>query len=199
MEKGYIQFRCDHEPAAPPAGAAAMELCRWRDRLRHIGLVGVGADGIGFGNLSLRRGNGPAFLITGTATGAIESLCPDQLTEVLAWDLAGNHVTCRGPAVASSETLSHAAAYESDGRIGAVIHVHHTGAWHRLLRRAPTTDAAAEAGTPAMGLAIQKLLRDRPDTTGPFLIVMGGHPDGLLAVGQDLDDAARTVLDALDP
>jgi L-ribulose-5-phosphate 4-epimerase len=198
MEKGYIQFRCDHEPATPPAGDAAMELCRWRDRLRQAGLVGVGADGIGFGNLSLRRGDGPSFLITGTVTGAIESLSPHQLTEVLAWDLAGNHVTCRGPAVASSETLSHAAGYESDARIGAVIHVHHTATWNRLLHRAPTTDPAAEAGTPAMALAIQQLIRGRTEV-GPFLIVMGGHPDGLLAAGQDLDHAARTVLDALDP
>jgi L-ribulose-5-phosphate 4-epimerase len=192
MEKGYVQFRCELQAAPPPAGAPALELCRWRDRLWRAGLVGVGADGLGFGNLSRRCGTGRSFLITGTGTGGIAKLLPAQLAEVVSWDVAGNHVTCTGAVVASSETLSHAAAYDCGGAVGAVIHVHHAVMWQRLRDRAPTTDPAAEAGTPAMAFAIRRLITDR--SRDADIIVMGGHTDGLLAFGPSLNQVARQLL-----
>jgi L-ribulose-5-phosphate 4-epimerase len=190
-EKGYVQFHCELQTAPPPAGAPALELCRWRDRLWRAGLVGVGADGLGFGNLSCRCGTGRSFLITGTGTGGVAKLLPAQLAEVVSWDIAGNHVTCTGTVVASSETLSHAAVYDT-AAVGAVIHVHHAVMWQRLRDRAPTTDPAAEAGTPAMACAIQRLITDR--SLDSDIIVMGGHPGGLLAFGPSLDQVARHLL-----
>ena len=56
-EKGYIRFRCEWEPADPPASPLADELRACRDRLHRLGLVGVYPNGIGYGNLSVRTGD----------------------------------------------------------------------------------------------------------------------------------------------
>jgi L-ribulose-5-phosphate 4-epimerase len=193
MEKGYVQYRCEHRQAPAPTGATAEGVCLWRNRLWQAGLVGQADDGIGFGNVSVRTAHG--FVITGTATGGVEVLRPEHLTEVTSWDLHGNSVACSGPVVASSEALTHGAAYDADAAIGAVVHVHHRRLWQRLLHAAPTTDMEAEAGTPAMGFAIERVIREGA-VRGGGIVVMGGHPDGLLALGPTLEAAARRVLEA---
>jgi hypothetical protein len=201
-EKGYIQFHCDWEPVSPgarasrplAAGTATVQeqLIGWRNRLHGLGLIGVYPDGIGYGNLSARLPAGN-FLITGTATGGIPAIGREHITEVTAYDIASNWLRCRGPVQASSESLSHAAVYESDPAIAAVIHVHHLGMWERLRGAIPTTDPAAEAGTPAMARAIAELLRD-PTVRDRGLFVMGGHREGLIAFGTTLDEAGNTLL-----
>lgn len=195
-ERGYILFRCDWEPADPPAGDWADALCAWRDRLHRLGLVGVSPNGIGYGNLSCRPGPGTSFVVTGTGTGGLAALGPDHLTAVTGYDLAGNAVRCRGPVKASSESLTHAAVYEADPAARAVVHVHHPGLWQRLYGVAPTTDPAAQAGTPAMAVAVAALVRS--GATPGELIVMGGHRDGLIAYGGTLDEAGARVVEALD-
>jgi L-ribulose-5-phosphate 4-epimerase len=194
-EKGYVQFRYGWEQAPPPSAPTLDELLRWRDRLHRSGLVGVCADGIGFGNLSCRVAGGDCFVITGTGTGHLPSLSREHLTEVTDYDLAANHLTCRGPVVASSESLSHAAVYRSAPAAAAVIHVHDLALWERLYGRIPTTSPAAEAGTPAMAFAIERLFREtRAGAAG--LLVMGGHRAGLMSLGGTVEQAVQRILDA---
>jgi L-ribulose-5-phosphate 4-epimerase len=220
-EKGYIQFHCDWEPADPPAVPEA--LIAWRDRLHRLGLIGVYPNGIGFGNISVRP-NPPArfpgreggvepssppfpgeglgegffrFLISGTGTGHLPSLAPEHFAEVLAFDFAANRLRCRGAVKASSESLSHAAVYASDPAATAVIHVHHLGMWEQLRDRIPTTDHAAEAGTPEMARAIESLLR-QPGVEERGLFVMGGHREGLMAFGPTLDEAGARIVAAFE-
>lgn len=191
-EKGYVQFRCDWEPAAPPVGPLVAELVAWRNRLRRLGLIGVYPDGIGFGNISGRVA-GNRFVISGTATGGLEVAGPEHFAEVVDYDIPGNSLRCRGPVQASSESLSHAAVYEAAPEAMAVIHVHHLGLWERLRDVLPTTDPAAEAGTPGMAFAIAELLRAGvPDG----LFVMGGHREGLIAFGRTADEAGERLLAA---
>jgi hypothetical protein len=191
-EKGYIRFRCDWERCEPPLGPAVEVLVGWRNRLHGLGLIGTYPDGIGYGNLSLRSAGG-TFLITGTATGGLPAIGPEHITEVVAYDIMANWLRCRGPVQASSESLSHAAVYECDPAIAAVIHVHHLGLWERLRGVLPTTDLAAEAGTPAMAMSIAELLDD-PITRSRGLFVMGGHREGLVAFGHSLDEAGAGML-----
>jgi L-ribulose-5-phosphate 4-epimerase len=194
-EKGYVQFRCEWERGGPPAAAVVAELVRWRDRLYRLGLIGVYPDGIGYGNLSARLA-GEAFVISGTATGRLEAVGPEHFTEVVDYDIAANRLRCRGPVEASSESLSHAAVYRADPAAGAVVHVHHPGLWERLRGSAPTTDPAAEAGTPGMAWAIEELLR-RFGVRRYGLFVMGGHRDGLVAFGPTPDAAGEHLVAAL--
>lgn len=188
-EKGYIQFRCEWERAAPPAGPLVAELVECRNRLRGLGLIGVYPDGIGFGNISGRLPGG--FLISGTATGHLPLAGPEHFTEVVWSDVAANALGCRGPVAASSESLSHAAVYAVERAAGAVIHVHHLGLWEQLRDTIPTTDPRAEAGTPAMADAITALLR--AGVPGG-LFVMGGHREGLMVFGRTADEARERLL-----
>jgi ribulose-5-phosphate 4-epimerase/fuculose-1-phosphate aldolase len=192
-EKGYIQFLCDWEQAPSPQGAMLDELRACRDRMNRLGLVGVYPNGIGYGNLSCRPQPGSSFVITGTATGKLSTLGPEHLTEVIAYDVARNWLRCRGPVQASSESLSHAAVYDSDPAIRAIIHVHHMDLWRYLYDKIPTTDPQAEAGTPAMATAIEDLFRAGPvRATGLF--VMGGHTEGLVSFGRSVNEAAERLL-----
>ncbi|MDB5308688.1 MAG: class aldolase/adducin family protein [Gemmataceae bacterium] len=194
-ENGYIQFRCDWEPADPPAGAVVAALIAWRDRLYQLGLIGVYPDGIGFGNISARGSTGATFVISGTATGGLPRLGPEHFAEVTAFDFAANSLHCRGPVRASSESLSHAAVYASDPTAGVVIHVHHLGMWDQLRDRIPTTCPRAEAGTPEMAWAIEKLL-GQPAVRERGVFVMGGHHEGLMAFGRTPDEAGERVVEA---
>jgi ribulose-5-phosphate 4-epimerase/fuculose-1-phosphate aldolase len=188
-EKGYVQFRCEWERAAAPAGPVVAELVRWRNRLHELGLIGVYPDGIGFGNVSGRVPGG--FVISGTGTGGVQVAGPDHFCAVVWADAAASALGCRGPVAASSESLSHAAVYDADATAGAVIHVHHLGLWEAQRGVFPTTDPAAEAGTPAMAVAVQEVVRAGVPG-GVF--VMGGHREGLVAFGRTVDEAGGRLL-----
>ena len=191
-ETGYVQFRCEWERAAPPAGPPVPELVACRNRLRWLGLVGAYPDGVGFGNVSGRRPGG-GFVASGTGTGGVAVAGPGHFTEVVWADAAANALGCRGPVAASSESLTHAAVYEADPAVGAVVHVHHLGLWETLRCVAPTTNPAAEAGTPAMAAAVRDLVR--AGVPGG-LFVMGGHREGLMAFGRTGAEACERVLAA---
>jgi L-ribulose-5-phosphate 4-epimerase len=191
-EKGYIQFVCDWQRSDAPNDPQAEEVIRWRNRLARLGLIGVYPDGISFGNVSVRM-NPQGFLITGTATGAIPEIGPEHLCHVTSADILANRVCCRGPVPASSESLSHAAVYEILTEAAAVIHVHHLGIWQAYCGKLPTTDSQAEAGTPAMGHAITRLLKGHGSIPGG-VFMMGGHREGWMAFGRDADEAGNRVL-----
>lgn len=189
-EKGYVQFHCEWDRAAPPAGPLVDELVICRNRLRAMGLLGVYPDGIGFGNVSARLPEG-GFLISGTATGHLPTVGPEHFTRVLWWDVATNALRCCGPVAASSESLSHAAIYAADRSAAAVIHVHNLQQWEALRDVLPTTDPRAGPGTPEMADAIAALLA-RGVPGGVF--VMGGHREGLMSFGATVGEALNRLL-----
>ncbi len=191
MSEGYTKFACrwTEEPLEiAPALLAA--LGRWRSELRRLGLVGATQDGTGFGNISARAG-GNAFVITGSATGALESLEPRHyalVDEARPWE---NWLACRGLTRASSESLTHAAVYQTLPWVGAVIHVHSARMWERFAGRLPTTRREAEYGTPEIAEAVAEAVRG---ARAAGVVVMGGHRDGLIAFAADLDAAGAAVL-----
>jgi len=62
--------------------------------------------------------------ITGSATGGLPELTPTDCVRVVAYDFARNWLRYEGAAIPSSESLTHAAVYESDPSTSAVIHCH---------------------------------------------------------------------------
>ncbi len=183
----YIKFRCEHEKTGKTPFAGFDQLNAYRSKLRQRGLIGMDASGIGFGNLSVRE-NANGFRITGSGTGGLPELTPGDYTKVVAYDFARNWLRCEGPAIASSESLTHAAVYASESTAGAVIHCHNSTLWAALLNHAPTTSKAAEYGTPELAFAVERLFKNS-DVKAKKIFVMAGHEGGVVVFGKNLGEA----------
>lgn len=194
IDEGYVKYVSHWQAGPPPDADAIAVLNRWRKPLYDAGLVGHYDDlNVGFGNISVRVGTAGGFVITGTQTGHIENTGPEHFSLVTAADIDANTVHCAGPVQASSEALTHAALYALAPAIGAVVHVHDRDLWHAHKDNLPTTDASIPYGTPAMAHAFESLW-----ASGAFrdsgIAVMAGHDEGLVSIGQTLEEAATRML-----
>ncbi len=193
IDEGYIKYRGNWTAGGPIDAAAAALLNTWRRPLHEAGLIGEYADeGIGFGNISIRQ-DGGTFYISGTQTGHLAVTDGRHYCLVEECDIDDNSVTCRGPVQASSESLTHAAIYALSPDIAAVVHVHSARLWHRLRDELPTTSVDVAYGTPAMAHEFERLYRDS-DFANVGLAVMGGHEEGIVSIGPDLETAATRIL-----
>ena len=195
MEEGVIKYQLHWKQKAPVPEADISRLETWRQRLYQHRLIGAYARGLGYGNLSLRDEEG--FIITGTQTGHLPILSQDFYTKVVKEDIELNTVWCEGPVKASSEALSHAACYHLSPEIEAVFHIHHAGMWKYFMNRWPTTPDTVPYGTPAMAKAISTCWLES-DSPLPFLLVMGGHAEGIIAAGPSMDEIGEALLAALE-
>ena len=194
MTEGYIKFNCDWEQRQFSfQNEIFMQLENARTTLYELRLIGMYPDGIGFGNISVRIGESLSFIITGSATGQLPKLDRSHYALVLGYNFAKNFISCTGLTKASAESLSHAAVYEALPEVGAVVHVHCLWLWEKLLNALPTTSEAIEYGTPEMALAIQKLV-SKMEITEEKIIVMGGHREGILVFGSDLNEATNQII-----
>lgn len=194
IDEGYVKYKSDWSEAPGAFPAAAAELERWRQPLYEAGLIGhYEALGIGFGNISIRCGDPGQFLISGTQTGHLPRTNDSHYSLVSAYDIEANSVHCIGPVQASSEAMTHAAIYELDPGIGAIVHAHSRELWHRLLDQLPTTDSSVAYGTPQMAAEFRRLFRET-DFARAGLAVMAGHDEGLISVGRDMEEATNRML-----
>ena len=93
----------------------------------------------------------------------------------------------------SSESLTHAAIYESDAKAGAVVHCHDSRLWAAVLNQAPTTSKAAEYGTPELANEIMQLF-PRTDVQSRKIVAMTGHEGGIVTFGKDLEEAFAVLM-----
>jgi ribulose-5-phosphate 4-epimerase/fuculose-1-phosphate aldolase len=184
----YIKFACEGAATeiTPFDGFAELNACR--RRLLQLRLIGVDANGVGFGNLSVRDGATKNFYITGSATGGKPELTLADCARVVAYDFKRNCLRYEGTAIPSSESLTHAAVYEADTKAGSVMHCHDSKLWAALLNEAPTTSEAVDYGTPEMAYEVTRLFKVT-DAQSRKILVMAGHEGGIVAFGKDLEEA----------
>ena len=65
--------------------------------------------------------------------------------------------------------------------------------WIKYLNQKVTTSTNVLYGTPEMAKEIHKIVMTLNRDEDPFL-VMGGHEEGIIVWGNNLDDAGETVL-----
>jgi L-ribulose-5-phosphate 4-epimerase len=189
----YVKFTHERAGADIPAFAALSELNAFRRKLLELQLIGVDSNGVSFGNLSIRDGETKSFYITGSATGTLPELTRADCARVLAYDFERNWIRYDGVAIPSSESLTHAAIYESDPAAAAVIHCHDSRLWLSLLNEAPTASKAAQYGTPEMAREIMQLFKTN-DLQRRKILVMAGHEGGIVTFGKHLEDAFDILL-----
>ena len=155
----YIKFTRESAAAEIISFDGLAELNTCRRKLLRLRLIGVNANGIGFGNLSIRDGTN--FYVTGSATGGIPELSLANCARVVKYDFKKNWLRYEGAANPSSESLTHAAVYESDAKAGAVIHCHDSKLWAALLNQVPSSSQAVEYGTAEMAREVTRLFKKR--------------------------------------
>ena len=193
---GYIKFHCQWIKGKPIPATKLKKVNQWRSKLFAYGLIGSHGQGIGYGNISIRLGKANNFLITGSATGQYKTLSGQHYAVVANYDFKADRLTCRGPIQASSESLTHAAIYQSIPNVKAVIHVHSLKLWRKLLYKIPTTAKNVTYGTPAMAEEMIRLLK-LPSTKRKKIIALAGHKPGLIAFGRNLNEAGGIILSQL--
>lgn len=189
----YIKFASEQAAAEIAPFDRFAELNAYRRKLLQLRLIGVDANGIGFGNLSIRDGATNNFYITGSATAGKRELTLADCARVVAYDFEENWLRYEGSATPSSESLTHAAVYESNAKPGSVIHCHDSKLWAALLNQAPTSSKAVEYGTPEMAYEVTRLF-EITNAQSRKILVMAGHEGGIVAFGKDIEEAFAVLM-----
>ena len=193
--EGMLKFNCYWTQSGPVIKDEQYEIINhWREILFNLDLIGAYENGVGFGNISIRIGRSTQFIVTGSSTGDIPELEPGHYVKVLSFNIEENALMCTGPIKASSESLTHGAIYSADSGTNAIIHVHSVALWEELRGKVPTTDPAAEYGTPLMATEMIRIFSE-PEVFEKRIIVMAGDRGGLITFGTDLDEAGGVLFD----
>jgi hypothetical protein len=194
--EGVIKFDLTRIEGPGPDADILSETLIWRAVLFRLELTGQTAGrygGLAYGNIS-RRLTGNSFAISGTQTGGIPHLAPEDFCVIEDFDLDRNAVIYRGPVAPSSEALTHAAVYLANPSCQCVIHVHSPQIWrHFKARGLPATSARAAYGT--LALAHEAGLLAGSQAAGAF--AMHGHQDGIIAYSGSTEAAACRLLHCL--
>lgn len=191
MDDGVTKYRCNWIKTDPLDPDQLVPLIETRQRCYDAGYIGIYLDGIGYGNISMRSKEG--FFISGTQTGGIATLGSEGFCEVMETNIEQNSLICRGPVAASSEALTHAAFYRLDHEIGGVIHIHNREMWEHLMNTVPTTRADIPYGTPEMAWEIERLWKES-NLPEQKIVVMAGHPEGIIWFGKNLEEVVEQRL-----
>src|SRR5688572_10590558 len=191
-DEGVIKFNCQWTKSAPLDEAWIKDLNVWRDKLYHLGLIGLNEQGIGYGNISIRfRKN--QFIISGSGTGKFKKLTEEHYALVTDYDVKKNAICSTGSTIASSESLTHAMIYEYASDVHAVMHVHHFKIWKKLLNTLPATSENIEYGTPEMANEIARLFNEQRLSLHK-IFAMAGHYEGIVCFGKNLPQAGELLL-----
>lgn len=194
VDEGVIKYTCNWRLFNMPDDVDVSELLNTRNELFKLKLIGYDEnDRVGYGNISMRAGDGNKFFISGSQTGHIEKLAFNGLSFVIDASVKNNSVDCCGPSVASSESLTHYSIYENVKTANAVVHVHHAGLWNSLLGKVPTTKKEISYGTIEMANEIKRLIKEEKLLEHKIL-AMAGHKDGVISFGKDLKEANDILL-----
>jgi class II aldolase/adducin N-terminal domain-containing protein len=205
--EGVIRFDAVH--TARPLDPRVHEdhvraLATWREILARLRLLGRDPgryEGYGYGNVSVRIGpmgdvarGCRRFLVTGSQTGGRRSVTLDDFCVVERWDVAANRVWSVGPLPPSSESLTHGAIYDVAPAARVVLHGHAPEIWrHARALGLPVTSAHVANGTPAMAREVGRLWREGTlASVGMF--AMGGHEDGVIALGRSAAEAGAILV-----
>lgn len=194
IDEGYIKFNAIWEQSEAFQSNQIDQLNKYRQLLYQMNLIGAYDNGIGFGNISClaQEGSQHSFFITGSATGNFEKLDHNHYALVQSFDIDQNELLCKGPIIASSESMSHGVIYEHCPEVKAVIHIHHLELWKKLMFQIPTTAADASYGSPEMAYSIIDLL-EHTNLREVKAFVMQDHEEGIFAFGASLKEAFEVI------
>jgi hypothetical protein len=190
--EGIIKYKVDWDNSYNITEYEFAQINPFRDNAYMANYIGIGDDGIGFGNISNRIEGGYEFVISGSATGGKSTLSINDYSKVIDFNISKNYIKCIGGTIASSESLSHAAIYSANKNVGAIMHLHNSYLYHKYLHILPTTSPDAEYGTTKMANSILDLVTNKGVTEG--VIIMAGHENGIIVYSMSLKGVFNILL-----
>lgn len=210
IDEGYVKFKCHHEitvwnspllPLTQELETKLKALDELRTELHDANFIGIYENGIGYGNISLRSNiitnknsntaeviaDAPSnFVISATATGGARELELDGYCLVTKIDMENNMVWSTGSLPASSETITHAAIYQSSQEVNCVVHIHNRKLYDELLKQQNSlqTPKNIAYGTVEMAYSIMEIAKKYPLEA---CIAMAGHNEGIIIYGISIE------------
>ncbi len=204
IDEGVIKYDAsDYQVTGALRESSIKQIEQVRRQLFTLKLIGHYMEhNVGYGNISqrqdfqsLRTTLSPQFIISGSQTGHLLHLTGEHYTQVIECDIARNKISAMGPRNhingASSESLTHAAIYQCNTAIQAVIHIHSASIWQGMLNDNLThTPKNVPYGTPQMADAVKAKVAH--NKTG--YLAMKGHEDGVITYGENFKQALDICL-----
>lgn len=192
IDDGYIKFTSNLTIDDPPDSIFTEKLNSWRNKLHELKLIGEYDNGIGYGNVS-RRFRQDTFIISGSATGGKPVLTNNEYVLVKSFNIGENSLDSVGQINPSSESLTHGMIYRTLPDVRCVLHVHSAILWLKYKNILPTTAEHITYGTQEMALEVKRLILSH-SALKPQIIIMGGHEEGILVYGKNLEQVGQRLL-----
>jgi hypothetical protein len=170
-----------------------------REKLYQLGLIGVDPKtSVGYGNISKRfslqkfkKTARSQFIITGTQTGKFKHLDGKCYTRVIDFNIEEAKIHSMGAIEASSEALTHAAIYDSNPNINAIIHIHSEKIWNYLIGlNELKIESSIEYGTIEMASAASLISKK----FNHYCFPMVGHYSGVIHFSDSLDKCTEEII-----
>lgn len=200
--EGVVRFHADFfsEDISKLISDCFSEINAWRTLMYLTGMIGQNPNrygGFGYGNISRRYilADLPhAFVISGSQTGHISGLEIKHYALITECYPEKNRVAARGLTRPSSESMTHGTIYALDNSVNGVIHAHCSEIWRYAENfRIPITSEHAGYGTPEMASEIGRLFVET-SVRQQGIFAMGGHEDGIVAFGKNLETAGVLLI-----
>ena len=191
--EGVIKFSCFHTFLEDELPASLLHLLPIWHQMKANHWIGVDEHNIGYGNASICDiQEDSTFWISGTQCTLITEMTAKYFCHINRFSLETNSVWSEGFLKPSSETMSHAAIYAANPQVRCVLHIHDSGLWNAFVNKLPTTPLEFAYGTVAISKSVSSLVES--DFLLPHgVVIMGGHPDGLLAFGNSPEEAFQQI------
>jgi len=197
--EGVIKYHCHHRKVTANPQWDLSQINTWRSIMHQLELIGQRADrylGYGYGNIS-QRTQQDQFIISGTQTGELTELKPEQYCLVEKVDINANLLYASGPCKPSSEALTHAGIYKQSSSIQCIIHAHSPEIWQATQAlQLPYTAKGITYGTPEMATAVEHLFYIHRFDSLPLFTLLG-HKDGIIAFGSNFTQAGCALITTL--
>ena len=191
--EGVIKFSFTLLDGNPPEPGIVNSLEKIRKELYARGFIGVDESGLGYGNLSMLHPQSGNIVISGSQTGNLPELNPDKYAIITAYSFDSFHVTATGKSDPSSETLTHAAIYETLSDIRFIIHIHSKKLWDYMLQNDYPASHDVEYGSREMADEIKKMNQKNLFLKNS-IFAMKGHEAGIISFGKTGDAALQLIL-----
>ncbi|MEJ5287056.1 MAG: class II aldolase/adducin family protein [Bacteroidota bacterium] len=191
MDEGYIKFKFELVDGNLPEELDISDVNDLRTKVFDLGLIGF-YENISYGNIS-KRLDGLNFVITASNTGKYRVLSPEQFTVITFVDIDRNFVKCIGKYPPSSETITHFAIYSTFPNANFVVHFHNSKIWNELKNKKITTPDNVEYGTVELARSILNLKSIADISVEVGTIVLGGHKDGVIVFGSNVEQLLEEI------